>query len=164
MSSLQKNNKSAPRALGRKRINNRQIKKEHGQTKDYTIKVAAYDRQKKKKKQEREETLSARKQSMPLAGAGRPQHARSEARRPPRYPGPAGRRGSRTAQGNKRQHKSAKAQIGKQMANKAEAFLTLSFGFFMYTNKTSYDRGERARGRNRSDVHFHGEKCFSFPA
>lgn len=48
MSSLQKNNKSAPRALGRKRINNRQIKKEHGQTKDYTIKVAAYDRQKKK--------------------------------------------------------------------------------------------------------------------
>lgn len=146
MSSLQKNNKSAPRALGRKRINNRQIKKEHGQTKDYTIKVAAYDRQKKKKKQEREETLSARKQSMPLAGAGRPQHARSEARRPPRYPGPAGRRGSRTAQGNKRQHKSAKAQIGKQMANKAEAFFTLSFGF-LYVQKQNFLRSRRARER-----------------
>lgn len=73
--------------------------------------------------------MSARKQSMPLTGAGRPQHARLEARDPRAHPDQPG---GAEAERHRETRSSTKAQIAKQMANKvggnAEA-LTLSFRF-----------------------------------
>lgn len=146
MSSLQKNNKSAPRALGRKRINNRQIKKEHGQTKDYTIKVAAYDRQKKKKKTgERGDIVRA--QAVNAVGRRRKTSACTLGGKK----APAISRTSREAReqnGTGKQEAAQKRESTDRKANGQQSggFLNAQFWIF-YVHKQNFLRSRRARER-----------------
>lgn len=98
---------------------------------------------------------------MPLAGAGRPQHARLEARGPrarPDQPGGAEAERHRETRG------STKAEIAKQMANKvtgnAEA-LAFTFGF-LCTEMKSLLSLRTARERARLNViKFRSENVFA---